>query len=235
MTKKNLIIPILSIAIISMFSKSLIIAQGVKYEESYTFDKCNNFQMEAYAKNNELMRTWKYKTCYQSGGENFAVRMIPEGRGVGMETVIDKKNNVAIQLFGTGGSMKPTYNAGGFKYPGEKELKKLDLIPTTETKQILGFNCKKYTYTYKKIFGEVWIADQITTPNDLGVFRACKMAALHNTLSVPGFVMEMTTEDEKGGKTLMKTVSLNTDEIYTFDFKGVEMSKAINKVNYYTF
>jgi hypothetical protein len=235
MKKKILILTILTVVLMILDSHSNISAQAVKWDESYSFDKCNNFQIEIYARNNELMRSGKYQTCYQSKGENFAVRTITDGKGMGIETVIDKQNNVAIQIFGTGGTAKPTYNAGGFKYPGETELKKLDLTPTTETKQILGLNCKKYTYTYKKIFGEVWITDQITISNDLGVFRACKMAALHNTLSVPGFVMEMTTEDARGGKTLMKTLSLMKDEKYIIDLKGVEMSKAINKVNYYVF
>jgi hypothetical protein len=210
-------------------------AQGVRYDESYAFDKCNHFQIEFYASGNELMRTVQYATNYQSGGENFVVRTLTEGRGSGMETVIDKKNAVAIQLFGTGGGAVPTYNAGGFKYPEAEDLKKLELVATDVTKDILGYTCKKYTYTFKKIFGEVWLTDQITLPNDIGVFRACKMAALHNTLSVPGFVMEMTTEDAKGGKTLMKTVSLQQDENYVVDFKGVEMNKAVNKVNYFVF
>jgi hypothetical protein len=235
MKKRSIILSILTVALISLNSWSQGKAQSLKWDESYSFDKCNNFQIEFYARNNELMRTGKYQTCYRSDGENFVVRTITEVRGMGMETVIDKKNNIAIQIFGTGGGARPTYNAGGFKYPDETELKKLDLVPTMETKQILGLNCKKYTYTYKKIFGEVWITDQVTISNDLGVFRACKMAALHNTLSVSGFVMEMTTEDAKGGKTLMKTLSLMNDEMYIVDLKGVEMSKAINKVNYYIF
>jgi hypothetical protein len=127
------------------------------------------------------------------------------------------------------------YNAGGFKYPDASELKRLDIVATSESKKILGYDCKKYTYTYKKIFGEVWITDQVKLSNDLGVFRACKMEALHNTLSVQGFVMEMTTEDAKGGKTLMKTILLMNDEKYIVDLKGVNMSTAINKVNYYIF
>jgi hypothetical protein len=69
----------------------------------------------------------------------------------------------------------------------------------------------------------------------LGVFRAAKMASLHNTLSVGGFVMGMTTEDSKDGKTLMKTISLNNAENYTIDLNGVKINSAINKVNYYTF
>jgi hypothetical protein len=43
------------------------------------------------------------------------------------------------------------------------------------------------------------------------------MAALHNTLSAAGFVMEMTTEDDKGGKTLMTTVALKKAENYSLD------------------
>lgn len=210
-------------------------APGVRWDESYSFDQCNVFQIEFYAKNNELMRTRQYKTHYQSDGSNFVVKLITEAKGSGMETILDKKNEVAIQIFGSGGNAKPYYNAGGFKYPEEADLKKLEIIATPETKDILGYPCKKYTYTYKKIFGEVWITDQISLSNDLGIFRAAKMAALHNTLSMGGFVMEMTTEDAKGGKTLMKTVSLKNAEKYTLNLKGVEMNTAVNKVNYYTF
>lgn len=208
---------------------------GVKWTDSYSFDKSNVFRMEFYAANSELMSTRDYKTYYQSGGETFVVKLITDKRGYGQETVIDKVNEVAIQIMGSGGGATPMYNAGGFKYPSPEELKKLDLVPSDETRQILGHVCKKYKYTYKKIFGEVWITDQVTLPNDIGVFRACKMAALHNTLSVPGFVMGMTTEDDKGGKTLMKTVSLQNDDNYRVDLKNVPMNQAINKVNYYTF
>ena len=212
-----------------------LIPPGLKWDERYNFDICNVFKIEFYAKNNELMSTAQYKTYYQSDGQNFLVKLDTDKKGGGMETVIDKKNEVAVQVFGSGGGATPYYNVGGYKYPTEKELKKLDLVPTTETKRILGFTCKKYTYTYKKIFGEVWLTDQIDLPNDLGVFRACKMAALHNTLSAAGFVMEMTTEDDKGGKTLMTTIALKKAEKYSLDLKGVEMNTAINKVNYFKF
>jgi len=176
-----------------------------------------------------------FKTYYQADGNNFVTKLVTETKGSGMETILDKKNEVAIQIWGEGGGAIPYYNAGAFKYPEADDLKKLEIIPTSETKDILDYSCKKYTYTYKKIFGEVWITDQITLSNDLGVFRAAKMAALHNTLSVGGFVMEMTTEDAKGGKTLMKTVSLKNAEEYILNLKGVEMNTAVNKVNYYTF
>jgi GLPGLI family protein len=209
-------------------------APGVKWDETYTFDKCNVLKVEAYAKGNELMRTFNYKTYYQSNGDNFSI-VVTNSKGKDRsETLIDKKHEVAIQMYKSGDTYMMS-NAGGYKMPAEAELKKLDLVPTSETKQIAGHNCKKYTYTYKKIFGEVWITDEVKLSNDLGIFRAAKMAAIHNTLSVGGFVMEMTTEDAKGGKTLMTTISLSNNESYTADFKKVEMTTAINKVNYFTF
>lgn len=233
--KKSITLLLLTFAMLSTFGKLELKAPAVKWDETYSFDQCNVFQVEAYAKNNELMRTMHFKTYFQSEGNNFVTKLVTETRGSGMETILDKKNEVAIQIWGEGGGATPFYNAGAFKYPEVADMKKLEIFPTSETKDILGYSCKKYTYTYKKIFGEVWLTDQITLPNDLGVFRAAKMAALHNTLSVAGFVMEMTTEDAKGGKTLMKTISLKNAENYTIDLKGVEMNTAINKVNYYTF
>lgn len=233
--KRTIILTTILLAFSTVHAQLQLKAPGVKWNESYIFDKCNEFQMEFYAKNQELMRTMKYKTYYQSSGDNFLVKLVTDGRGNEMQTILDKKNEVAIQIIGAGASTEPFYNTGGYKFPAIEDLKKLEILPTSETREILGFTCKKYTYTYKKIFGEVWITDQIDLSNDLGIFRAAKMAALHNTLSVGGFVMEMTTEDAKGGKTLMKTVSLKNDENYTIDLKGVKMNTAINKVNYFTF
>jgi hypothetical protein len=233
--KKSFSLFLIFFAAFTSFSQPALKAPGVKWDESYGFDQCNIFQIEFYAKDNELMRTRQFKTYYQSDGVNFVVKLVTDVKGNGMETILDKKNEVAIQILGSGGEAKPYYNAGGYKYPEDADLKKLEIIPSSEMKDILGYPCKKYTYIYKKIFGEIWITDQITLPNDLGVFRAAKMAALHNTLSVGGFVMEMTTEDAKGGKTLMKTISLKNTEKYSINLKDVEMNTAINKVNYYTF
>jgi hypothetical protein len=232
--KKNVILITAILALITISALAQLRAPGVKWEDSYTFDLCNSFKLEAFAKNNELMRTMQFKTYYQSNGENFDVKYITSVKGNGMETIIDKRNEVGIQIFGEGGPA-PTFNVGGYKFPSEADLKKLEIVPTNETKEICGFACKKYTYTYLKIFGEVWITDQVNLPNDVGVFRACKMAAKHNTLSVPGFVMEMTTEDAKGGRTLMTTISLKNAEGYTRSLNRKDMSTSINKVNYYIF
>jgi hypothetical protein len=233
--KKGIFLFIAIFAVISAVAQFSLKAPGVKWDESYTFDKCNVFKIEAYAKNNELMRTIDVRTYYQSAGENFDVKYLNPGKGNEMETIVDKKNVVGVQMLGGGGGATPMITVGGYKFPADADLKKLDLVPTNETKDILGHSCKKYTYTFKKIFGEVWITDDVKLPNDIGMFRACKMAAKHNTLSVPGFVMEMTTEDSGGDKTLMKTISLENSGQYTVDLKNANVSTALNKINYFTY
>lgn len=230
---KNLTLLLLTL-LFTITSIAQIKAPGVKWKDSYSFDKCNKFKVDFYDKKQKLMRSMDYQTFYQSNGEDFNVMLVDDGRGNGTETIFDIENEVAIQVFKSNGNAYMN-NAGRFKYPTESEKKMLELVPTNETKKILGYTCKKYTYTHKKIWGEAWITDEIDLSNDYGMFRAAKMAALHNTLSVGGFAMEMTTEDTTGAKTIMRTVSLKNNESYTKKFKGVEMSTAINKVNYFTF
>ena len=89
--KKNVVLLVMMFVVISTYAQLNLKASGVKWDSSYSFDKFNVFKMEAYAKNNELMRTFQFKTYYQSDGENFMIKTITEGRGNGMETILDKK------------------------------------------------------------------------------------------------------------------------------------------------
>ncbi len=223
-----------------------ITAPGVNWQDSYSFERCNNLKIEFFAKNNELMRTLVYKIYYNTGGitatpgglsipkNNFAVLMDAPNKGADITTIFDMANEVAVQIFSSD-LTESMYNAGRFKFPEGEDVKKLELVPTDETRTVAGHLCKKYTYTYKSIFGSVWITSEVKLPNDYGIFRAAKMAALHNTLSAEGFVMEMTSEDSRGGKTVMTTVSLETNESKTFTLPRSKVGTAINKVNFFTF
>jgi hypothetical protein len=224
----------LIVILIGLISNAQLKAPGVKWEDSYSFEMCNKFKVNFYDKKGKLMRAMDYQTYYQTNGKDFDVLLVDDGRGNNTETIFDLKNEVAVQIFKSK-NVPYMHNSGRFKYPEGDRIKKLELVATNETKQILGFNCKKYTYTYKKIFGECWITTEINLSNDYGIFRAAKMSALHNTLSIEGFAMEMTSEDAKGGKTVMTTVSLKNNEKYTVKLKDVEMGTAINTTNYFTF
>jgi hypothetical protein len=85
-------------AVISTSAQFQLKVSGVKWDESYTFDKCNAFKIEFYAKNNELMRIADYKTYYQSNGKNFVVKSVTDVNGNGMETVLDKKMKLPFKL-----------------------------------------------------------------------------------------------------------------------------------------
>ncbi len=124
---------------ILLFTASLILSlsqlsgqitmPGVKFSDSYSFDKCNNMKIEFYAKNNELMRTLLYKTYYESAGKNFMVIMDAPGKGGDMTTIFDMANEVAVQIFSSD-SPEPMYNAGRFKFPEGADIKKLEIVPT---------------------------------------------------------------------------------------------------------
>jgi hypothetical protein len=246
--KTIVLLIVTALAAAGQASAQQITAPGVKWSESYTFDRCNQMKVEFYASGNELMRTLNYKTWFSSTGmesqttpeglkvpkSSFAVMMDAPGKGGDIETIFDMGNEVAIQVYSSD-SPEPMYNAGRFKYPVGEEIKKLELVPSEETRTIGGHLCKKYTYAFKKITGSVWITGEVTLPNDYGIFRAAKMAALHNTLSAEGFVMEMTSEDARGGKTIMTTVSLGNSENHTVTLPKGKVGTAINKVNYFTY
>lgn len=229
-------------------SRAQVSMPGVVWDDSYTFDKYTQMKIDFFARNNELMRTFTYQTYYSSNGKelvttpsglkvpkgNYMIFMDSPSKGTDTQTILDMVHETAIQVMGSD-MPEPMFNATKFKYPEGEEIKKLELVASDETRVIAGYTCRKYSYTHKNIFGSVWITTDVKLPNDYGIFRAAKMAALHNTLSVEGFVMEMTSEDARGGKTVMTTVSLDNNEKKTVTLPKGKMGTSINKVNYFTF
>ncbi|MFO7615826.1 MAG: hypothetical protein R6V75_01090 [Bacteroidales bacterium] len=225
-----------------------ITAPGVKWKDSYTFDRHNEMKVDFYGRDQKLIRTLVYRTWYRQEGKevvttesglhipkhDYLVELDAPAKGNDTQTIFDMTNEVAIQIFGSDLD-EPMYNAGRFKFPEGSEIKRLQLVATEETRTIAGYLCSKYTYTYKAITGSVWITKEVTLPNDFGIFRAAKMSALHNTLSDEGFILEMTSEDARGGKTVMTTVALVQPGSKTITLPRDKVGTAINKVSYFTF
>ncbi len=238
----------LFVASVSLPFPSMLAAQGLKWSDSYTFDRCNHMKVDFYGRGGDLIRTLNYKTYYKSDGvssveidggltvpaDDYAVMMDSPVKGNDIVTIFDMTHTTAIQIFGSD-LEEPMYNAGGWKYPPAGEIKKLELVPADETRVICGYTCRKYTYAFKKITGSVWITADVKLPNDLGIFRAAKMSALHNSPGVEGFILEMTSEDDRGGKTVMTTVSLENSETRTITLPEAKVGKAINRVSYFSF
>jgi hypothetical protein len=210
-------------------------SSGAKWEQTYLFDAYNQFRVEYYPANTEQARIREYKTYFQTTGTNFYVKLINDKKGNLVEALFDNSNQTVIQVLANIDNIPPLYNVGNYYLPVDSAIHQLDLTQTTESKTILDYKCKKYNYTYKKVVGEVWITDSLKMSNNLGVLRASRMMALHNKLSVDGFVMEMKFQDSNGGKTILKTVSINNQDPYIVDFKDVNMVQAPSKINYYVF
>jgi hypothetical protein len=77
------------------------------------------------------------------------------------------------------------------------------------------------------------VTDEVKLSNDIGIFRASHMDDVHNTISVDGFIMEITMGIPKGQKTIMKTISLMNDGSYTLDCSNVKMGYSVNKKGYF--
>ncbi|MBN2765967.1 MAG: hypothetical protein JXR27_06300 [Paludibacteraceae bacterium] len=205
---------------------------GLKWEKIYQFDRVNHFKVDYYDKKGKIRQSHDYDIYYQQNGKDFCVKLITGKTDI--ETVFDLKNESAVQIFSSKGT-EPMYNATRFTYPDEKKAKRIDLKPTGETREIMGIMCEAYIYTLKKQNGKAWIAKNKKTSNDYGIFRASKMGMFHNTLETGGFVMEIESEDTKGVRTMMQTISLDKKTNYSVSFDGVNMGTSINKVSYFNF
>ena len=217
------------------YSQPSVPLSGAKYEQTYTFDAYNQFSVEYFPRNNAPAQIRAYKTYFQTAGVDFYVKLINDKKGNLVEALFDKKNQSVIQVLASIDNIPPLYSVGTYYLPVDTAVRKLDVVPTSETKMILDYNCRKYYYTYKKVVGEVWMTDALKMSNDLSVLRASRMMTLHNRLSVDGFVMEMKFLDSNGGTTVLKTVSLHNQEPYIVDFSEVNMSLVPSSVNYYAF
>ncbi len=202
------------------------------YENDYRFDKSNSFEVYFYGKKSKLLSKLDYKTHYQSFGGMFSVSHRENNR-LKLETVFDTKNQIVVQKFGEG--TEAYYNIAGYFIPEGKKIKRLELIPTEESKIILGYRCKKYIYALKNITGEAWITDEVKLTNEVGIFRASKYSKYHNGDVPEGFIMEMTSRAKNGSVTLMKTIALEQQEDYYLNFSNEKVNTSINRGNYYDF
>jgi len=207
----------------------------LKWEKKYTFDKYNVLRVENYSKKGELMMIADYKTYYQSNGNDYTTIMSSPASKDTWEVLTDKKNECFVECYWTGGTEIKDISACGYTIPADTSIKQLVVTETEATKDICGYKCRKYDFTFKKTVGEIWVTDEVKLSNDIGIFRASHMDDVHNTISVDGFIMEITMGIPKGQKTIMKTISLINDGSYTLDCSNVKMGYSVNKKGYFDY
>jgi hypothetical protein len=78
----------------------------------------------------------------------------------------------------------------------------------------------------------MWVTTQVNLPNKVGVLKASQMNQFYEDVPVEGFVLEITSINKRGMKTVMRTTALPHDIDVTVNIPE-EFGKAINKVDYY--
>lgn len=201
---------------------------GIKYEPSYTFSKAIDMEIDFYNKKGKLRMTIPYWAQYNPNYQHFNIK---HKRGSTVyQTIFDMPNNNCLIVLGEGNDVSGS--ASVMKDNEGRELKTLPLAKTNETKTILGKTCTKYTFDVEEFSGEMWATTQLDLPNKVGVLKASQMNQFYEDVPVEGFVLEITSINKRGMKTVMRTTALphNIDITVTIP---EEFGRAINKVDYY--
>jgi hypothetical protein len=217
------------------YSQSISPVEVTKWEQSYTFDAFNQFRVTYYSPDKKQSKVREYKTYYQKLGMDFYVKLSNDRNGNLVEILFDNRNRSVIQIIASIDNIPPLYNVGNYYIPHDTVCRKFDLIPTVESKSILGYKCKKYNFTHNKVVGDFWIADTLKISNDIGILRASRLLALCNRPSVDGFIMEINYIDSSGGRTEFSTVSLQNNETLSVDLQDVIINQLPSKINYFVY
>jgi hypothetical protein len=201
---------------------------GIKYESSYTFSKAIDMEMDFYNKRGKLRMTIPYWAHYNPGYEHFSIK---HKRGsTAYQSIFDMPNNNCLIVYGEGD--QTSGSASVMKDNEGRDLKTLPLTKTNETKTILGKVCTKYTFDVEEFSGEMWATTQLDLPNKVGVLKASQMNQFYEDVPVEGFVLEITSINKRGMKTVMRTTALPHDIDVTVTIPE-KFGRAINKVDYY--
>jgi hypothetical protein len=201
---------------------------GIKYESSYTFSKAIDMEMAFFNKKGKLRMAIPYWALYNPGFKHFNIK---HKRGSTVyQTIFDMPNNNCLIVLGEGDQV--TGSASVMKDNEGRELKTLPLTKTDETRSILGKKCTKYTFDVERFSGEMWVTTQVNLPNKVGVLKASQMNQFYEDVPVEGFVLEITSINKRGMKTVMRTTALPHDIDVTVTIPE-EFGRAINKVDYY--
>jgi hypothetical protein len=203
---------------------------GIQYESAYTFSGSVEMEFDFYDRKGKHEMMIPYFSYFNSDFTHTCIKHV-RGRTV-YQTIFDMPNNNCLILLGEENNL--TGSAAVMKDNEGRILKELPLIHSGETRQILDYQCTRYTFEAEEFTGEMWITDAIDLPNDVGVFKASKTAKYYQTLSEKGFVMEITSITPKGRKTVMKTTGISPSTTYAVQIPE-PFGRSLNKIDYFAY
>ncbi len=204
------------------------ISPNIKYEGNYSFSASIDMEIDFYNRNGSLQNTLPYNSYYTPDYQHICIKH--RNRSTVYQTIFDIPNNSCLIVLGEGKDMSGS--AANMKDNSGRELRELPLVKTDQTKNIAGYNCTLYTFDVPEFKGEFWASNEIKLPNDVGIFKASKMAKYYQNVPVQGFILEITSTTPRGRKTVMKTLKLHNSSDYSVNIPE-NFGMAINKVDYY--
>lgn len=204
--------------------------KGIKYEDKYEFDAGLDMEMVFYSKKGAHRMTIPYESYYSNNLNYLCIKILR--KNTVYQTLFDFPNNNCIIILGEGSNMQAS--SAVMKDNEGRDLNKLPLTKTTQTKEILGYKCVKYTFQSDKFDGEIWATNQIELPNDVGILKASKMGKYFEDTPVEGFILEITSITRNGLKTVMKTTEIHKNKNYSITLPN-DVGSAINKIDYYDY
>jgi hypothetical protein len=203
---------------------------GIKYEDAYNFEAAIDMQIDFYNPRGNLQESIPYFSHYTNDYRHINIK---HKRGSTVyQTIFDMPNHNCLIILGEG--VQVMGSAAAMKDNEGRALKTLPLTKTEETKTIAGKTCSQYTFDVPEFKGEMWIADEVSLPNDVGIWKASKLGKYYQQLPEVGFVMEITSTTPKNRKTVMKTLGFHQSKALKVAIPA-EFGRAINKVDYYEY
>ncbi len=213
----------------------------VPTEDTYNFDHLIQMHIESYDPNGNKISDGDFITHFDPRSESMAYQAISgdrtnQGQGI---FIIDTKNKATIILSEENGQKSGiVYGLGGyFETLGEDiEEEDAELADTPEaymanpnvtktgrTKTIAGYKCEEYVYKDEDGTSHIWITKDLKLNSRDFLSALFKTSMLSNGMGW-GYMMEATTTENTGEKSIMKVTRVDTNSNVKFSLNDYEIT-----------
>ena len=213
----------------------------VATEDTYYFDHLIQMHIESYDQNGNKTSDGDFITHFDPKSKSMAYQAISgdmANKGQGM-FIVDTKNQATIILSEENGQKSGiVYGMGGyFETLGEEiEEEDIDMEETPETymanpnitktgrtKTIAGYKCEEYVYKNEDGKSNIWITKDLKLNTRDFLSALYKASTMSNGMGW-GYIMEATTVENSGEKSIMKVTRVDSNSNIKFSLKDYEIT-----------
>ena len=219
-----------------------IASTPVPIEDNYYFDHLIQMHMESYDRNGKKMSDGDFITHFDPKSKSMAYQVVSgdmakQGKAL---FIIDTKNKATIMLSEENGEKKGiVYGMEGyFESIGEDidQEEDIDMSETPEaymanpnvtktgrTKNIAGYKCEEYIYKDENGKSDIWITKDLKLNSRDFLSTLFKTSMASNGMGW-GYVMEATSTDNSGEKSIMKVTRVDSNSNVSFSLDDYDIT-----------